>query len=444
MKAFALGLAAGAGILALAGWLYGVRLGPVPDGAAPTAEPATSPRGADPEPEACPTLESPAPVLTPAANPQEVPLAENEVWLAIGDGYVFGEPSVRRDAPRDRLDLYCQDIHQVVSLACPHGARGGLLPLSAVGLPVEPAKAAALLVDAPVDLPDRNLTLQPRVSPGSPGVGFVRAGDGRTLRLHLVALEHHPEALQRRARIAFVEVPAVAGGGEFRLASVDGKRTVPVAAREVIRRALAYDKADLGSMNFVDHLGTDFEVVRDLREELVLESARHLLIETPLATKVSFPRRGSLFGAAGIAEEGVVTLDSYSAVGCAGDMAGRVDVKSYGLVYIDGDLTGTVNVNSYATVIIEGSLRGTLRVRSYTSLLLRGRVYGTLDCKGSCWSTFFFEAPHTREDLERMGDGFGSVTLHLKSSDLSDGKHEKVGSWREVIVGDPVWKGLAR
>jgi hypothetical protein len=443
MKAFALGLAAGAGILALAGWLYGVRLGPAPDGAAPTAEPARSPRRADPEPEACPTLESPAPVLTPAAKPQEVPLAENEVWLAIGEGYVFGEPSVRRDAPRDSLDLYCQDIQHGISLACPHGAGPALLPLSGVGLPAEPAKAAALLPDAPTLLGDRNLFLGERVSPGRPGIGFAKARDGRTFRMHLVALEHSPEALQRRARVAYTEVQGRDGGGEFRLASADGKRPVPLESRASIRRALAYGES-LREASFTNHLSSTYEVVRGLSSEFDVDNNRHLLLEDPLASKVSLRHGGSLFGAKGISEDGVVTLDSYSGVGTAGDMAGRIDVKSYGYVYIDGDLTGTVNVNSYATVIIEGNLRGTLRVRSYTTLLLRGRVYGRLDCHGSCWSTFYLEAPHTREDLERLGDGYGSVTLHVKASDLTDGKHEGVGSWREVIVGDPIWKGLAR
>ena len=122
-------------------------------------------------------------------------------------------------------------------------------------------------------------------------------------------------------------------------------------------------------------------------------------------------------------------------------MAGTIDVKSYGFVHIAGDLTGTVNVNSYATVVIDGDLIGTLKVRSYTKLLLRGQVrLGKLDMKGSCWSDFYFESYHSRADLEKLGVNARSVTLHVKQSDLRPGKQtQKIGDWREVIVGGDVW-----
>ena len=36
---------------------------------------------------------------------------------------------------------------------------------------------------------------------------------------------------------------------------------------------------------------------------------------------------------------------------------------------------------------------------------------------------------------------FQQITLHIeKSSDLADGEHEGIGTWRKVIVGDPIWK----
>ena len=41
-----------------------------------------------------------------------------------------------------------------------------------------------------------------------------------------------------------------------------------------------------------------------------------------------------------------------------------------------------------------------------------------------------------------LGDHFGQVTLHVKESDLPTGKHKKIGSWREVVVGEKVWEKL--
>ena len=102
------------------------------------------------------------------------------------------------------------------------------------------------------------------------------------------------------------------------------------------------------------------------------------------------------------------------------------------------------NIKSYATVVIDGDILGTLKVRSYTDLLLRGRIIGKLDAQGSCWSTFYFENYTSQRELEELPGNFGSVTLHVRESDLPVGKHENIGTWREVIVGDKVWERLAR
>ena len=121
-----------------------------------------------------------------------------------------------------------------------------------------------------------------------------------------------------------------------------------------------------------------------------------------------------------------------------------MDVRSYGYVHIAGDLAGEVNINSYATVVIDGDIVGTLKVRSYTDLLLHGRIRGKLDAKGSCWSTFYFDGYYSQADLVDLGGSFSSVTLHVRESDLATGRHKKIGTWREVIVGQEVWKSLAK
>ena len=70
------------------------------------------------------------------------------------------------------------------------------------------------------------------------------------------------------------------------------------------------------------------------------------------------------------------------------------------------------------------------------------RLLGTLDMRGSCWSTFYFDGDYPSYVLEEMEGDFRQVTLHVRTSDLPRGEHEKIGTWRKVIVGAPVWERL--
>ncbi|MCZ6573353.1 MAG: polymer-forming cytoskeletal protein [Planctomycetota bacterium] len=363
--------------------------------------------------------------------------------LKIGDGYVFGEPAARPGDSSDAVDIYCQDIHGGVSLMCPHGALPAKAPMTSIGLPARAGDAAALLPDSPEELPRRNLGLRTKPAPERPGIGFVRAANGRTYKVHLVRAVHAASALERRAHIAYMEVPVVPNGGRFRLPTVGGMKAPEPEVREAIRRALQVGRTVPGD-SFARYMRGNYAVVEDLLNETELNEKRNLVVEDPFTKLVRLKRGGSFFAGAGIAPEGTVDLDSYSAVGVHGDMAGNVEVNSYGYVYIDGDLTGTVHIKSYATVVIEGDLVGTLKVRSYTDLLLRGRIRGNLDAKGSCWSTFYLESPILQAELEALPSNFRSVTLHVRECDLPPGKHKKIGTWREVIVGDPIWQKIAR
>ena len=69
-------------------------------------------------------------------------------------------------------------------------------------------------------------------------------------------------------------------------------------------------------------------------------------------------------------------------------------------------------------------------------------LLGTIDAERSGWCTFWFETYHARHELESMGEHFREVTLHVHASDLPAGKHEGVGSWRKVIVGDRAWEKI--
>ena len=137
-----------------------------------------------------------------------------------------------------------------------------------------------------------------------------------------------------------------------------------------------------------------------------------------------------------------MVIDSYGAVAVLGALDGEVQVDSYSYVYVDGPAHGTIDIRSYATVCLLGDLVGTLRVRSYTDLLLRGRVLGELDTDGSGWCDFYFDGYYDRATLEALGDDRSQITLHVRSSDLAPGEYKGIGSWRNVIVGDPLWSKI--
>lgn len=363
---------------------------------------------------------------------------EGEIVLAIGDGYTFENERASPSADPSKFDIYCQDIRYEASLACRLGAGPARAPFTSVGLPSSPLEAAGLVADAPEYLPERNLTLKMKTDARDSGLGFVQAANGRTYRLALKSIQGHTEALRRTARIVYQEVPRRRGGGEFSLPHVDGATPLGEPARVGIRTASALGEA-LPRGTGVQYIAGNYEKLRDMRPETDLRKQGHYALEKPLRDKITFSAGGGIWAEEGVTPEGEVRLTQYSAFGTQEDMDGTVENRSYAYMFVGGDLNGLMHVKSYASVVILGDIRGTLKVRSYTSLYLKGRVLGSLDCKGSCWSTFYLDGHWTEDDLVALGDAFRSVTLHVRSSDLSVGEHKGVGSWRQVIVGDKVW-----
>ena len=45
------------------------------------------------------------------------------------------------------------------------------------------------------------------------------------------------------------------------------------------------------------------------------------------------------------------------------------------------------------------------------------------------------------ECIERFPVG-SAYSLHVRESDMAAGKYEGIGRWKEVIVGDPLWRTL--
>ena len=388
--------------------------------------------------EAAPLLQGTGLLPEPDAVKEVEPFAAGEIVLAIGSGYTFEETHTTAQTDPSKVDVYCQDIRYGASLACRLGAASALAPMTSVGLPELPIDAAVLVKDAPLDLPQRNLMLATRAQAQATGFGFVRAANGRVYKLALAELTAHPEALQRRVRLVFEEVESRAGGGELHLPSTGSVEPLPLSARTEIRAAGAIGKAIPGGTMVRSILG-QYKKLTDVTPDLEIRKEGHYALETPLVDTLTLNARGAVWADAGVAEGGAVHLKRYTAFGTPGDLDGEVTNHSYAYMYVGGDLTGQVHVKSYASVVVLGDVRGTLKVRSYTTLYLRGRVRGRLDCKGSCWSTFYLDGHWTQSELEALGEGFGSVTLHVRSSDLDVGEHEEIGSWRQVIVGDKSW-----
>ncbi len=135
--------------------------------------------------------------------------AAGEIELGIGDAFVFGDALPRPDGDRTVLDLYVQDIRHGVSLATLAGSTTPAHPLTSAGLPTSPQAVMALLEDAPVELPMRDLWLLETCSAKRPGIGIAMSRSGQAYKLCLIELDGHPEALRRRVRIAYEPIPSV-------------------------------------------------------------------------------------------------------------------------------------------------------------------------------------------------------------------------------------------
>ncbi|MEE8105508.1 MAG: hypothetical protein V3T86_08255 [Planctomycetota bacterium] len=387
----------------------------------------------------------PGSVADPSGNTRDkaapAPFPDGEFTLRIGEGYRFGEKSVRAADDSD-ADLFCQDLRNDASLRCEHGAAAADLPIGAVSVPKSAADLAAKIHDAPASIGQRDAKLTLRPGKQTSGVALVLAHDGTAYCIHVIKLTGAPEALKRTVTIGYKRVPIREGGG---VADLPVAKGAPSITREDVKRYVRIASNIPGS-SFGNFINGTYRTLQSSERVLELNDQAYIAVNEPFARKITFNRRGALLAAAGVAPEGHIVTKSYSGLISIGDMAGTVDVKSYSHLHVTGNLTGVVNVGSYATLIVDGDILGTLNVKSYMTLLLRGRVSGTINTKGSCWSTLYFQSYHSRAELEQLGDGFRQFTLHVKQSDLPRGeKHKKIGSWRAVIVDDEkAWKRILK
>jgi len=371
---------------------------------------------------------------------------QSEITLSIGDGFVFGESEARPDGDRSELDLYVQDIRYGVSLAAMVGCTVPAQPMTSIGLPEEPTKLLELLKDAPIDLPKRDLWLLPKCTPQRPGIGLVKSRSGESYKLCLMAINGHPEALKRTVTIAYQTVPMVEDGGILQLPEAEGQPNAATTA--AIREALRIGTLIPGD-SFARDIDGDYVAFETLANGAVPKHDARIALTSELSTAVKMENRGALFASKGIGEDGSVYLDAYGAIGVQGPMRGRIDLDSYGYIYVDGPMEGTLNLDSYSTVVLKQGLSGTVLLRSYADMLIKGPITGTINADGSCWCTLYFDGKHSAASLAKMSPprrgraDFHQITLHIESSDdLAVGSHKDIGSWREVIVGDPIWEKL--
>ncbi len=399
------------------------------------------PIAAEPEPARPPPPVLEAPSMPEAVEPGK-PFPKGEAILRIGDGFVFGERHARAVGENvEAVDLICQDIRYGASLECPHGAASVATPFARQSDKLTSRLVFDHLLDAPLEMPARRVHAEHVLRGALSGIALVKASDGVVYKVLCTELHGNPHAFKRWVRIRYAPVEAKDGGG---IVNLPGEPRVVLAGKAGIPKAIA-DYPKVPGDSFRSFLKSPTGVIKNLPDKLAFKSRQSLALAEPLRTEIEFKAYSSLIAPHGIERNGKVAIRSYAGVGVIGEMAGTIDVRSYGYLHIHGDLTGTVNCQSYATVIVDGDVLGTLKLRSYVKLYVRGRLRDparNLDVEGSCWSTFFFDGYYSRAEIEQM-PGDNSVTLHVRDSDLEVGTtHRKIGTWREVIVGDKAWKKL--
>lgn len=446
MKAYVAGVATGAALVGLLWWLAPAP----PSGDAEVAEPAPSPRPREPPtpvsrrrdeapepPRNSRRRDEPAEAASPASD-DHTPFPPGEAWLRVGEGYVFGETSARRQGAGG--DIVCFDISGGASLQCPNGAALADTPLGAVGLPDDAAKAAELVTDAPLTLPPGDVEITPKSNARRTGIALVRSAAGAVYRVSVAGMGYDKSVLGRSVRLRFVEVPAREGGGVIALPSTTSAKgsTTLSELNQIIAAGAA-----LPGDSFSHNLHGDYERISQLPAELVLKDGKYLLVEDPLATTVEFNGYSGLVAAKGIAATGLVRIRSYMGVAVRGEMAGEIDVGSYAYVHVSGNLTGKLRIRSYATVVIDGDLAGEVEAASYVTFLLRGRLLGKLTIRTGN-SKFWFQEYMGRGAAESLGRTSSGNELHLRTSDMANGVYKDIPGWGTVGVGEDTWTLIAK
>jgi hypothetical protein len=354
---------------------------------------------------------------------------------------VFGEDHARRRGDVEGADVVCLDLGDLTVLRCPGGGAAAGLALGAVGMSTEPKAVAALVADAPAELPEKSVSLAARCTPQRPGVAFVQSAAGATNKVFALGTTWNADALLRTVRIGYAEIPRRAGGGMIVLPTSTSAAGAPTLAD--LQSIMAAGAALPGS-DFTSFLDGGYERLSSMPAELSLDGRKYLLLDEPLATTITFNAYSGLVASRGIAATGKVVIRSYTGVAVRGDMAGEIDVGSYAYVHVSGNLVGKLRVHSYATIVIDGDLSGEVVLSSYVTFLLRGRLVGTLTNQASN-SHFWFQQFLPRGTAESLGGRGGSSNdLHLRESDLAAGKHDDVPGWKTVVVGEDAWRLIAR
>jgi len=354
---------------------------------------------------------------------------------------VFGEDHARPRGDVEGADVVCLDLGETTELRCPAGGASAGLTLGVVGMPTEPKAVAALLADAPAELPKKQASLAAHCTPRNPGVAFVQSAAGATYKVFVLGATWNADALLRNVRIGYAEIPRRQGGGVIVLPTSTSAAGATTLAE--LHAIIAAGDAVPGA-NFTSFLNGGYERLSSMPAELSLADGKYLLVDEPLATTITFNAYSGLVASHGIAAAGKVRIRSYTGVAVRGEMAGEIDVDSYAYIHVSGNLTGKLLVHSYATVVIDGDLSGEVVLSSYVTFLLRGRLVGTLTNKASN-SRFWFQQYLARTTAETLGAGAGSSNeLHLRDSDVPAGKHDDVPGWKTVVVGEDAWRVIAR
>ena len=366
------------------------------------------------------------------------------VTLAIGDRFRFSDGAVLPHGAPGDWDVACLDIRHGAALRGRHGAAPAMLAPTLGGEAPDQTACWARLEDAPLHLPERDVWVRSQPAEGRLGIAFVIDAEGAAHKIMLDELSGDPDALKRLVRLRLATVPRKDGGGIVRIAGAPTIEDLPDPMRERIDRVR--NQPPIPGDSFRRHLDGSWIMTESLSADTTIERPTWLAVSAALSSTVRLETSSAIYAARGISDGGKVEVDAYAGLIVEGNLDGTVHVGSYAYVHITGNLRGRLVCDSYCTVVVEGNISGRIEIKSYVTLHLNGRFIDperSFQAAGSCWSTFYFQRHHTAADLESFR-GARQITLHVRSSDLPSGSHEGIGSWRKVIVGDPIWGKTAR
>ncbi len=388
-----------------------------------------------------------APKAPPA--PQE-PLPPGTIVLRPGEGAILATGQVLSGDEAANADVLCLEIQRgyAAVLGCRHGAAQARIPKAYQSGPFELLDTKAAFERTPtapaaLDAPE----LRVRTNAWrTPGFGFVRDAERKAWKVWAVRVTSEPVVLDRRVFLMREQVATAADGGMARL-PVPALTANPLASDEV-RRVVAIARPLVATTVWMERaLKIAGWRSDDIPSGVRLPGQAGMVFDRPLGIRVETRSHSGVFARAGTTPDAHVTLDHHSVMVVQGDLDGHVVVDDHGLLYVQGETLGTVSVEFLGLFVAAGRVKGTVTLDgSNAKVVLLEGIDGRLVIENATGAVVYVRRHLNRADIERLAAGRRDVgvTLHVPDSDLGKGKHERIGAFGTVVVGDAFWSQLPR